>query len=371
MRKDQLTRLLTAAVALSAGLMIAGCECPHIAVLEADDKTLDIDAACDAMVAMRAGQDWTGGFNSSCADVCGDDKYNDCSLDQAYMDAWAQANPNAGSGIGGAGGGGAEPVICPTQGAVVNCRISEWRGQQHSGCPIPGRRPAGLANIHHDPAAVGRFLASSAYFEAAAVVAFERLAAELASLGAPEDLLSDLSRAARDEVRHASTMTRLAARHATPVPPLQLPPPSPRSIEEIALENAVEGLVNETFAAATALFQSENAADPHIRSAMRRIAADECAHAALAFRIATFLDPHLTPAARARIETRRREAIRALPASFNTPSPEVRRTLGVPTVAEAKAIHHRMCLTVWGITPAPTPHCTKTQSQTTEPAPTA
>ena len=52
---------------------------------------------------------------------------------------------------------------------------------------ISGRRPDGLAKGPRDdaPGSLAAFFAESAYLEAASVVAFERLAGELAALGAP------------------------------------------------------------------------------------------------------------------------------------------------------------------------------------------
>jgi hypothetical protein len=347
MKKDQLARLLAAAIVAPSSLLVAGCECPHTVVVESKEDSLDAEAACEAAATIRQGRNPNGG-NTACAGPCGDSKYLDCRLDGEYTQLFEEANPyGVNDGSGGAGGGDTG-MSCPEQGATITCEVTEWRGQQHPTCPIPGRRPAGLAAVRHDPAAVGRFLATSAHFEAAAVIAFERVAAELAALGAPAELLSDLARAARDEVRHAAVMTALAERRGAAVPAPVVAPATERSVEDIAIENAVEGLVNETFAAATALFQAEHAEDPEVRAAMRRIADDECAHAALAFQIAAFLEERLDRAARARVERRRAEAVRALPASFEEPGPEVRRLLGVPTRAEANAVHRRLCAGIWG-----------------------
>lgn len=340
MKKDQLARLLAAAVAFPASMMTAGCECPHDVVVETEDQKLEADEACEAATTLRSSFDPYGTI-PACGELCGDAKFNNCRLDEEYMQIYADENPYSEEESPG--------VSCPAQGATITCEVLQTRGTQHALCPIPGRRPAGLSELKHDPSAVGRFLASSAYFEAAAVIAFERLAAELAALGAPEELLFDLARAARDEVRHAAAMSDLAARHGAAVEALDVTPATARSAEEIAIENAVEGLVNETFAAATARFQAEHAEDPQLRAAMLRIADDECAHAALAFRIAAFLEDGLDAAARARVESRRRAAIRALPVSFKEPSAEVRRLLGVPTRAEAMAVYRRICACVWGI----------------------
>src|SRR5581483_8821062 len=78
-------------------------------------------------------------------------------------------------------------------------------------CAI-GRRPEGLARAKSHGVGVGAFFADAARLEAASVVAFERLAEELRARGAPDDLVRDVLRAARDEVRHARSTKRMAER---------------------------------------------------------------------------------------------------------------------------------------------------------------
>jgi hypothetical protein len=142
------------------------------------------------------------------------------------------------------------------------------------------------------PAALGEdraalALAKMAALEAESVPAFQRLARELAVLGAPRGLRRRASRSRQDEKRHARTMASLARRRGATIsmtnhtaPPLPL-----RSLEEVALENAVEGCVRETYGAWLAWQQARNARDPELRGAMRRIAMDEARHAALAWDI--------------------------------------------------------------------------------------
>lgn len=358
MKKDQLARLLAAAVAIPVTVTNAACECPHTDVVEEEQQTLSAEDACDAARSINEYFDPYGGFNSACGSVCGNAKYNLCALDQAYMDAYRGGNPEGGGGGdggGGSGGGGGVGPNCPSQTATLTCQVGVAAGQQHSWCPIPGRRPAGLVEEELDRGAVGRFLASSAHFEAAAVIAFERLGDELAALGAPRDLLDDVARAAQDEVRHAAVMARLASAHGAEVGSPRVAPAVPRTALEIAVENAMEGLVNETFAAATALFQARYAEDPRIRTALAAIADDECAHAALAHRIASFLAGHLSDAERAVVEARRHEAVFRLAATLEEPAPEVRSAAGVPTRAEAIAVYRRMCRAVWRAPEGPCP----------------
>ncbi|MEZ4294910.1 MAG: ferritin-like domain-containing protein [Polyangiaceae bacterium] len=354
MRKEQLLGLLAVAVALPSSFAVGCVECPTVDIVEEANQSLDADAACEVFQQLENTFEGTNVPASVCAEHCGDPKWDTCYLDSDYLQAGFALDDNGGAGGAGGSGGeggavgvGAKP--CPQQSATLTCQVTKPGTQLAQSCAVPGRKPEGLADIALDTQDLGRFLASSAYFEAGAALAFEGLAVELGALGAPEDLVSDLLLAARDEVRHAATMTKLAARHGATPRAASVGEVRDRSFEDIATENAVEGLVHETFAAATALFQAEHAEDPELRRAMRKIAADECAHAALAFRIGAFLASHLDEEARARVEAKRVAAVRALALSFNEPGAEVRRRAGVPTRAEAIAVHRRMCESVWGL----------------------
>ena len=177
-----------------------------------------------------------------------------------------------------------------------------------------GRRPEGF----EAPAAtgeLGEYLARAASLEAASVPAFRRLARELESLGAPGSLVERARLAARDEIRHARVMRELArAEGASPIRP-ELAPARARTRVEIAIENSVEGCVNETFGAALAVWQSEHAPDPAIREAMRAIADDELSHAELAWDVAAWLDSVSTTEERQAVEREMDAAIASLKAS--------------------------------------------------------
>ncbi len=62
--------------------------------------------------------------------------------------------------------------------------------------------------------------------------------------------------------------------------------PALRSLEALAVENAVEGCVRETMGALFAMHQAASAADPHVRATMVSIAPDETRHAALGWAVA-------------------------------------------------------------------------------------
>jgi hypothetical protein len=147
-----------------------------------------------------------------------------------------------------------------------------------------GRRPSGLTStsIDLERDKLGDLLARMAHLEAAGVIAFERLAVELAAHGAPQSLIGQATGAAEDERRHAHSIADLAwARGGEPVA-VETLPFTARSLFEMALENAVEGCIRETYGALVGAYQATRARDLDLRLAMRTIAPEEARHAALA-----------------------------------------------------------------------------------------
>ncbi len=176
---------------------------------------------------------------------------------------------------------------------------------QGLGCP--GRRPAGLegaAPAQGTP--VGAWLADAAHLEAASVDAFALLAAELRLHEGPSALIARAHRAEDDETRHARMTAKLARRLGASegewAGPVRRADVGRRTLEEIALENAVEGCVNETFAAVLAMWQAEHAKDEAVRDTMRVIAEDEARHAALAWSVLAWVQPRLSPDAATRVD---------------------------------------------------------------------
>ncbi|HSO39812.1 MAG TPA: ferritin-like domain-containing protein [Labilithrix sp.] len=205
---------------------------------------------------------------------------------------------------------------------------------------VCGRRPAGL--VKHDTCgdhdAVTNHLVTSAYLEAASVVAFRRLELELRRFGAPPSLVARAQRSRADEIAHARDTARLARERGGVVPPLDIAPMTVHSLVEVALENAAEGCVRETYGALVAAFQAERCA-PELRAFHRRIAADEARHAELAHDVARWLDRKLSPAERARVVAARAQALAELrTAALEAPDAAVARQLGVPDAVAARAL---------------------------------
>jgi hypothetical protein len=210
---------------------------------------------------------------ATCRQLCANSGF-ECELPQSYAMEAQSLNPDAGPPPT---DGGPRTLVCPTGPATmtVTC-IVQCTGRLTEGYCAPG----GVAGE-------GERLAAMAYLEAVSVHAFERLERELGAHGAPSTLLREARRARRDEERHTE-MTALLARHRGALPRMPEPPRTvvpARTLFEVALENAVEGCVRETYGAVQGLVEARTSPDAAMRRAMQSIAADECRHAELAWAV--------------------------------------------------------------------------------------
>ena len=220
-------------------------------------------------------------------------------------------------------------AICPSCRGSWFCPVTAVQGGQVTVQCIAdatGRRPAGLDRL--GPTAT---FAELARLETASIEAFRRLRRELAPRGAPRSLLRRCSRAARDEVRHARVTRALARRHGQPFEAPRIAPAAPRSLESLAVENAVEGCVRETFGALLAGLACDTHADATVRCLMARIVRDEERHGALAWAVAAWLEPRLSSGARQRVRAARDAAFAELIREF--PPALVRAATGLPAPA--------------------------------------
>lgn len=211
---------------------------------------------------------------------------------------------------------------------------------QTTGCAVAGRRPEGLRFDNPTGAgknAVGEHFASMATLEAASVVAFRRLHRQLAAFGAPRELLGRIRKAARDEVRHARATGILAKKYGvTPNAPQVGPYDASPSLFAIALENAREGCVRETYGALVAHLQMSRAGDADVRDCMAAIADEETEHAALSWDIAAWIEAQLDEEQCARLAAERRDAFATLARDLAVPvDPRVARVSGVPAAGDA------------------------------------
>ena len=231
---------------------------------------------------------------------------------------------------GGCDGGLALPEAGEALPVSCDCAIFPGGGRRPEGWD-GGQGPRGRRPL-------ARLLARLAAEEAASVHAFRRLTDELRELGAPAAFVSEATRSMRDEVRHARMMAALARRRGGEPAPLRIGPLPLRGLEAVATENAAEGCVRETYGAALAAWQGAHASDADLRRALAEIAEDETRHAALAWAVADWAEPRLSPAARRRVRGRRREATLALRRSVSTPLSAAARAAGLPPPRIARVL---------------------------------
>jgi hypothetical protein len=333
---------------------LAACgdvECPHTVVLATTEREVDTKQVCDRMAVLpgRMAVHY-GVVGKDCADLCGDRKMNGCYVPAMYDGAYGELNkfpPTA-------------PRACPPWDPTmtITCMHEEQRGKWDESCPIAGRRPAGLlasrgsgARSRANPRAhceVADYLARAAHLEAASVLAFDKLAEDLARLGAPAELIEACLRAAREETGHARLTGKLArARQACP-PGVDVLVRGSASLLELALENAVEGVVREAYGALQAGVSGRKARDQEIRAVMASIAEDEASHAFLALRLADWLDTQLSAEQRAQVAHAKRAAIHALRGELaHEPVVALRDEVGLSSRAQALALVEQLEQTVW------------------------
>jgi hypothetical protein len=206
--------------------------------------------------------------------------------------------------------------------------------------PVGGRAPRGLQQPEvRGGTAIARHFADCAHLEAASVLAFRGLATELQPHGAPASLIRALRCAAGDEVLHAVAMTRLAHQSGMEPAPVRIEPGPPRTLADIAEENAFEGCVREGYGALVALWQAGAAGDPNVRAIMSRIAVDETRHAELSWSLARWMWPQLDPAARRRIRDAQARGLAWLEEGASRAlDPELVEKAGLPSPAVARQL---------------------------------
>ncbi|RKG92661.1 hypothetical protein [Corallococcus terminator] len=248
--------------------------------------------------------------------------------------------------------------VCAQLGAHAPCSFTrssqELAEPDEVSCQVgtlcEGRRPEGLCSdgsVEGRVPALGVLFAKMAHLEAASVPAFERLADELAAHGAPERLVRAARRSAKEEVRHAHAMASLAVRHGATMPEVNVAPFGARSLEALAIENAVEGCVRETFGALLAGWQARCSEDVSVRETLSAIAPDELRHSELSWDIDAWALARLSEDARARVEAARREAWSALErdAADSLLPEDVARQSGLPSPEMARRLVRELART--------------------------
>lgn len=230
--------------------------------------------------------------------------------------------------------------------AVIKCVITSASPQgamlaatyiEPIDCGI-GRKPDGYYAPRRRTG-VGAWLANVATLEAASVTAFARLARSLARFDAPAKLVEAAKRAIGDELAHAAAMGKLARRHGGRVEAPVIGEADEPALAQLAIENAVEGQVGETFGALVAACQARAAADADVRAVFSQIAIDEARHAALAHQLAPWFERRLGWRERNAVARARQQAVARVVATscdFHL-APDERELLGIPAPEQLRA----------------------------------
>jgi hypothetical protein len=238
-------------------------------------------------------------------------------------------------------------VKVPHSGAAPTTEVIE---ETHNMCSI-GRVPDGCEASHQNSKqwlTIADFWSQCAGLEAASVPAFYLLAEDLRAVGAPAALIEAAIKSAEDEMRHAAEVFYLAVQAGGQSQEVRVPSRAPKSLFDMAHENAVEGCVRETFGAFVAAYQAQAATNPEARSVLVKIAEDELRHAALSHEIAAWAEPQLSDEQRLQIEFDRRQLITQLRRSVDTNhAAEIYSEAGYPGAEAATRMLDTLAASLW------------------------
>ncbi len=179
-------------------------------------------------------------------------------------------------------------------------------------------------------------------------MAFKAVARELEAHDAPAGLPEQARAAAQDEMRHAALMESMATRWGVQPRRPRLVSIAVRSLEELAVENAAEGCVRETWAAVEASYQACRAKDPVIRRAMLEISTDEVRHVEFSWELDAWARTQLDRAGRERVErARRRAADELLGSMVGERDRNLCIEAGMPSLATARSLARDLDHALW------------------------
>ena len=112
--------------------------------------------------------------------------------------------------------------------------------------------------------------------------------------------------------------------------------PADDDLERVALHNAVEGCVMESWSALVVRWQGLHAPDLVLREACSRIAPDEIRHAQLAWDLHRWLIGHLDADARERVTAAQAAALASLEARARAQARRTPAALGMPPAGVAR-----------------------------------
>lgn len=211
------------------------------------------------------------------------------------------------------------------------------------------RRPPGLVpqKPREGRSVLGDYLAREARMLSASAEAFCALSDALFAAGAPCALTGRAACAANDRTRHAELFTRLAARHGGRPSALRVAKRKPRALVEIAIDNAAEGCVRDTYATLLATWQAEHARNGSVSKAMDAIARDGLRHAAFAWALWDWLLAQLSRRDQTRVRCALEDAVERLERCVREPDPALARSAGLPKRDEQRVLLAELRRVLW------------------------
>ncbi len=245
---------------------------------------------------------------------------------------------------------------CPP--GVVSCWVGlDSDGNAELTCAYPGppmvclgvegRRPQGLEAYFPRAQDAQEHWRKALTMEAASVESFIRLARELEFHGAPPSLVRAARKAARDEQRHAAWC--LSHLPAGTTPSVTAPSGAQevlRPLLDVALENAREGCVHETFSAVVSGAQAQRGPSA-LQHGLARLAAEEHQHACLAWRVHAWAMEHLDETQRAAVTAEMARGRVDLWAGLQGVVPGDIQALGVPDASLLHTLAHALDAQLW------------------------
>ncbi len=212
---------------------------------------------------------------------------------------------------------------------------------------VAGRRPEGYQDSIVLQTISG-WLANAAHLERVSIDAFQILRRELEHHGAPIELIDGTRQAQADEIRHTSVMSTLAVREGATLRHATVDHGPIRELVDIAIENAVEGCIRETYGALLAGWQAKHAKRGEIRRTMKHIYRDETSHAELAWSIHAWIMMRLTVDERLLVEKAMCDTVKELAALAEFPvAIDLVNGLGLPSPAAARRLVAQLNTRLW------------------------
>lgn len=212
------------------------------------------------------------------------------------------------------------------------------------------RRPSGFhATNFSRLSPTAAFYSTALELELVSIAAFKIMHLELSAYGAPSSILARIAEAEVVKRQHTSLLRGIVREVGGIDSGIEVSVDRPlRSLEDIAIENVVEGCVRESFGARVAAVQAERVLDPRHKKVFATIASDELNHAELAWAVHDWIRPYLGAAGATRVEVALLRAIDDLwvDATANY-AKELEATAGLPSPTEMRTLLGELEQKLW------------------------